>query len=94
MSNYQITLTAAEDLALSYASVSPQEWIDNAVHERCRIAIDDIIKIALEKSIETNTPLPTSKDSIVALAFDKGWVKSAEERQKEFETQNSIASTL
>ena len=94
MSNYQITLTAAEDLALSYASVSPQEWIDNAVHERCRIAIDDIIKIALEKSIETNTPLPTSKDSIVALAFDKGWVKSAEERQKEIETQNSIASTL
>jgi hypothetical protein len=42
---YTITLTEAEDKALSYVALSQQDWIDNAVHERCRVAIDEIVKI-------------------------------------------------
>lgn len=84
--NYQITLTAAEDAALSYAAMSQQEWIDNAVHERCRIAIDEIVGITVQKCLETNTQIPGSKDEMVALAFDQGWVKSAEQRQAEAES--------
>jgi hypothetical protein len=75
--NYTVKLTEVENAALSYVVASQEDWIDNAVHERCRIAIDEIVAIALEKSIETNTPLPTSKDEIVLLAFEQGWVKSA-----------------
>ena len=85
MENYTVTLTQAETLALGYISFSQQEWIDNVVHERCRLGIDEIIRIALEKSIETNTSLPTSKDEIVLLAFERGWVKSAVDRQQEIE---------
>jgi hypothetical protein len=81
MSQYTITLTDSENLALSYAAFSQQDWIDNAVHERCRIAIDEIVAISLEKSIETSTVLPTSKDQIVKLAFKQGWVKSAADIQ-------------
>jgi hypothetical protein len=85
MTEYTITLSDAEDKALSYAAFSQQDWIDNAVHERCRIAIDEIVKITVEKCLETGTPIPGSKDEMVDLAFEQGWVKSAAERQAESE---------
>ena len=72
--DYTVTLTQAEDKALSWAAVSQQAWIDNAAHERCRIAIEEIVKICVEKCLETNTPIPGSKDAMVELAFDQGWV--------------------
>ena len=82
---YNITLSAAEDAALSSVALSQQEWIDNAVHERARIAIDEIVQITVQKCLETNTPIPGSKDAMVELAFDQGWVKTAAERQAEAE---------
>ena len=81
--NYTITLTAAEDAALAYAALSQNEWIQNAVHERCRIAIDEIVQITVAKCLETNTQVPGSKDAMVTLAFERGWVKTAAQRQAE-----------
>jgi hypothetical protein len=83
--DYTTTLTAAEDKALSYAAFSQQDWIDNAVHERCRIAIDEIVQITVAKCLETGTQIPGSKDEMVDLAFAQGWVKTAADRQAEAE---------
>ena len=80
---YTITLTEAEDKALSYVAISQQDWIDNAVHERCRVAIDEIVKICVEKCLETNTQIPGSKDNMVLLAFENGWVKTGVEQNNE-----------
>lgn len=85
--NYTITLTAAEDAALSYAALSQQDWIDNAVHERCRIAIDEIVAITVQKCLETGTQIPGSKDQMVELSFAQGWVKTAAQRQAEAEAE-------
>ena len=87
MSNYTITLTAAEDAALSYAALSPDDWIQNAVHERCRVAVDEIVALTVQRCLETNTQIPGSKDAMVALAFEQGWVKTAAQRQAEFEAE-------
>ena len=83
--DYTTTLTAAEDKALSYAAFSQQDWIDNAVHERCRIAIDEIVQVTVAKCLETGTQIPGSKDEMVDLAFAHGWVKTAADRQAEAE---------
>ena len=83
MSNYTITLTVAEDAALSYAALSQQDWIDNAVHERCRIAIEEIVALTVQKCLETNTQIPGSKDEMVLLCFEQGWVKTAVQRNQE-----------
>ena len=91
--NYQIILTDAEDKALSYAAFSQDEWIQNAVHERCRIAIDEIVAITVQKCLETGTQIPGSKDEMVELAFAEGWVKSAAERQAEAEAAALAAQT-
>lgn len=85
MANYTVTLDATEDRALSYAALSPDDWIQNAVHERCRIATEEIVGITVQKCLETNTAIPGSKDAMVALAFEQGWVKTAAQRQAEAE---------
>jgi hypothetical protein len=83
MTTYTINLSASEDAALSYAAFSQDDWIQNAVHERCRIAIEEIVAITVEKCLETNTPIPGSKDAMVELAFSNDWVKAAADKQEE-----------
>lgn len=87
MANYTINLSSAEDKALSFAALSQNEWIQNAIHERCRVAIEEIVGITVQKCLETNTSIPGSKDAMVDLAFEKGWVKTAAERQAEIEAE-------
>jgi hypothetical protein len=41
------------------------------------------VTIAVQKCLETNTQIPGSKDDIVKLAFDMGWVLSGEERNNQ-----------
>jgi hypothetical protein len=72
---YTITLSEAENMALSYVAQSQEEWINNAVHERCRVAIDEIVKICVEKCLETGIQIPNTKDQMVILAFEQEWVK-------------------
>jgi hypothetical protein len=87
MTNYTITLTEAENKALSYAALSQDDWIQNAVHDRCRIAIEEIVALTVQKCLETNTAIPGSKDAMVDLAFEQGWVKTAAQRQAEAEAE-------
>jgi len=72
---YTITLSDAENIALSYAAASPQEWIDNVVHERCRIAIDEIVALSVEQCLAQRIQLPGSKDEIVLLAKNQCWLE-------------------
>jgi hypothetical protein len=87
MTTYNITLTQAEDKALAFAALGQDDWIQNAVHERCRIAIDEIVQITVAKCLETNVQIPGSKDEMVELAYTQGWVKTAAQRQAEFEAE-------
>jgi len=84
---YKVTLTAAEDAALSAVALSQQDWIDNAVHERARIATEEIVALVVQKCLESGVSIPGSKDEMVTLAFSQGWVKSAAQRQAEFEAE-------
>lgn len=86
MTVYTINYTQAEDLAMSYIAASVDEWIQNAAHDRARIAIDDIVKITVEKCLENNIQIPGSKEEMVLLAFDQSWIKTAEERNQALST--------
>jgi len=77
--NITITLTAAQEKALAYVALSPQEWSENAVHNRCDIAIDEIYdaEVARMTADPDITSIPANKDAVV-LAAD---IQSAVERQ-------------
>jgi hypothetical protein len=76
MATYTITLSAAEDKALHAVAISAQDWIDNAVHNRCRIAIDEIVNAEVQRKLAAGEPITGSKDDIVMAAN----VESAVER--------------
>jgi len=65
---YTITLSDAEDKALSVVALSQQEWINNAVHERCRIAIEEIVAAEVERITAEGGTLSGTKEDIVLAA--------------------------
>ena len=79
--NITITLTDAQEKALAYVAASPQEWAENAVHNRCRIAIDEIYaaEVARMTADPAITSIPADKDAVV-LAAD---IKSVATRNAE-----------
>lgn len=78
---FKVTLSDAEVKALAYVAYSPQDWIDNAVHERCRIAMEEIFQMEVQRMLAdpTITEIPADREAVV-LAAD---VKSAAERSNE-----------
>lgn len=81
MATYTITLSDAEDKALGYVAFSQDEWIQNAIHERCRIAIDEIVNAEVQKKLAGGEPIIGSKEDIVMAAQ----IKSAAQRNAELE---------
>ena len=85
MPNYTITLSEAEDKALHTISVTAQEWIDNAVHNRCRIAMDEIVNAEVQRKLAAGESITGSKDDIVMAAP----VESAAQRQARMEAEQA-----
>jgi hypothetical protein len=85
MATYTITLSDAEDKALHVVALSAQDWIDNAVHERCRIAIDEIVNAEVQRKLAIGEPITGSKEDIV-IAAD---IESAIERQARLEAERA-----
>lgn len=85
MTTYTITLSDAEDKALGIVAYSQQEWIDNVVHERCRIAIDEIVNAEVQRLLAEGQPIVGTKEDIVIAAP----IKSAAERQAELDNDKS-----
>ena len=73
---YTVTLSDAEDKALHFVAVSAQEWIDNAVHTRCQVAMDAIIADEVKRKLDAGEPITGTKDDIVLAAQ----IESAAER--------------
>jgi len=68
MATYTITLTDAEDKALHSVAISAQDWMDNVVHERCRLAIDEIVNSEVQRLIAAGQTISGSKEDIVLAA--------------------------
>jgi hypothetical protein len=83
MTTYTVNYTETENKAMEYAAASVNDWIQNAAHERARIAIDEIVQIAVAKFLENGESIPGSKDDIVAIAFAREWIKTAAQRNAE-----------
>ena len=85
MAEYKITLTDTENTALSYVVFQHQDWIDNAVKSRCKIAIDEIVDIYTKRALDEGVKIPATRELIVADAFTRSWVKTAKQRTEEAE---------
>ena len=85
MTTYTITLSDAEDKALHVVTMSAQDWMDNAIHERCRLAIEEIVAAEVQRKLAAGEPITGSKDDIVMAAN----IESAAERQARMEAEQA-----
>lgn len=74
-----VTLSDAEFKALEVVAISAQEWVDNAVHERCRVAIEEIVAAEVNRITASGGTMSGTKEDIVNAAL----IKSAAQRQAE-----------
>ena len=78
-----IELTDTQFKGLEYAAFSPQDWVENAVTERCRVANDTIIDITVKHCLDNGIQVPATRELIVAYAFDNDIVKTSAVRNAE-----------
>lgn len=87
MPDITITLTDTQYKGLEYAAASPQDWAENAVTERCRIANDEIVQMTVAHCLDNGIQVPTTREAIVAYAFDNAIVKTAAQRNAEAQAE-------
>lgn len=63
-----ITLSDAEFKALECVAMSAQEWADNAVRNRCRIAIEEIVAAEVDRITASGGEISGTKEDIVNAA--------------------------
>ena len=85
MPTITIELTDTQYKGLEYVAFSPEEWAENAVTERCRIANDEIVKITVDYCLDNDITVPANREAIVSYAFDNDIVKTAAVRNAEAE---------
>ena len=79
MPDITVSLTDTENKCMEYAASSPQDWADNALTNRARIAKDEIIAALVTHCNANSVALAVGEDAQVAQAFDLKVVKKASE---------------
>jgi len=85
MPTITIELTETQYKGLEYVALSPEDWAENAVTERARLANDEIVQMTVEHCLDNGIQVPATREDIVAYAFDNQVVKTAAVRQAEAE---------
>ena len=83
MPNITVTLTDTQNKCMEYAAADVQDWADNALHNRARIAQDEIIAALVAHCNANEIALATGADAQVAQAFELEVAKTAAQRNAE-----------
>ena len=86
MAEIKVTVTDTQVKCLEYAAYSVQDWCDNAIHNRARIAQDDIIAKLVEHCNANSIALAVGTDKQVAQAYELKVVDTAKNVQDNLET--------
>jgi len=77
MAEIKVTVTDTQVKCLEYAAYSVQDWCDNAIHNRARLAQDEIIAKLVEHCNANEIAIATGVDAQVTQAYDLGVVDTA-----------------
>ena len=77
MAEIKVTVSDTQVKCLEYAAYSVQDWCDNAIHNRARIAQDEIIAALVAHCNEKGIALAVGTDKLVAQAYELKVVDTA-----------------
>ena len=86
MAEIKVTVTDTQVKCLEYAAYSVQDWCDNAIHNRARIAQDEIIALLVAHCNEKGISIATGSDAQVAQALELKVVDTAKNMQDNLKT--------
>ena len=81
MANITVTLTDTQTKCLEYAAYSVQDWCDNAIHNRARIAQDEIITALVTHCNANGVAIATGVDAQITQAYSLNVVATAKSIQ-------------
>ena len=93
MPNITIELTDTELKCMEYAALSPQDWADNAVTNRARIAGEEIVAKLVAHCNENEIALAVGRDAQINQAFELGVVDTAANIQAAIEDTTVMTSS-
>ena len=85
MVDITVQLTDTQNKCLEYAAASVQDWADNALHNRARIAQEEIIAALVAHCNANEVAMAVGVDAQVAQAFELGVVKTGAQRNADAE---------
>ena len=77
MAEIKVTLSDTQIKCLEYITYSVQDWCDNAIHNRARIAQGEIIAALVAHCNEKGIAIATGADAQVAQAYELKVVDTA-----------------
>ena len=77
MAEIKVTVTDTQVKCLEYTAYSVQDWCDNAIHNRARIAQEEIIAKLVEHCNANSIALAVGTDKQVAQAYELKIVDTA-----------------
>ena len=80
MVDITVQLTDTQNKCLEYAAASVQDWADNALHNRARIAQEEIIAALVAHCNANEVAMAVGADAQVTQAFELGVVKTGAQR--------------
>ena len=80
MVDITVSLSNTENKALEYAAASVQDWADNALQNRARIAGDEIIAMLQAYANENDVQMAVGRDAQIDQAFELGVATTAAAR--------------
>lgn len=78
-----VSLTASEYKAMQFVAMDVDEWADNAIKERARVASLEITQILVAHCNANEIQLAVGQDNQVMQAYELGIVQTAAEREAE-----------
>ena len=79
MAEIKVKVSDTQTKCLEYAAVSVQVWCDNVIHERARVAQDEIIAKLVAHCNANNIQIATGTDEQVAQAYELKVVVAAKD---------------
>ena len=81
MANITVTVTDTQTKCLEYVAYSVQDWCDNAIHERARIAQEEIIAALVAHCNANDVAIATGVDAQITQAYSLNVVATAKSIQ-------------
>ena len=83
MADYTTSITDTEKKCLDFVMTDIQDWQDNAVKNRARIAKEEIISLNTTHCNKNSIAIAVGEDAQVTQAYTLGVVKTAKEVEEE-----------